>query len=283
MAGSLPRIAILVAAALFLAAVAATITFAAGGGTAPVTPVAAPVPQAQPELVVPDVRHQPYVFAKSTLEEGGFAWQVRGAVQGFAANEVASQSPAPGTRLVDTGTPLVVLTLARNAKYKQEGAPENTSSYRGTAVRLVGAPAVAPKPAAAPKAAPAAKAKPKPAAAPKKAAAPAKPAQKTPRPVAFVVAGAKPEPLDEMPLPDRARALARWLEKHPQKTPANANHWLYQHSWIVTGARMGWWRGAEALRELVKVDQRAQKVWGFGARSEQLARAALAEVEAHGA
>lgn len=282
---NLPRIAILVSAALFLAAVAATITFAAGGGSAPVAPVVAPVAPVKPEIVVPDVRRQVYVFAKSTLEEAGFAWQVKGGVQGFAANVVATQHPAPGTRVVDTGTPLVTLTLSRSSRYKQVGAPESGSTYPGTAVRLAGTAAVQeapPKPAAAPKTAPAAK--PKPAAVPKKAPAAAKPAQKASypqkRPVAFVVAGATPEPLDEMPLTDRVAALSRWLEKHPQKSPANAEHWLYQHSWIVTGARMGWWQGAAALRDLVKVDQRVQKLWGFGARSQQLARAALAEVEA---
>ena len=54
-------------------------------------------------IVVPDVRRQVYVFAKGTLEEGGFAWKVTGSVAGYSANRVAAQSPAPGTRVLDTG------------------------------------------------------------------------------------------------------------------------------------------------------------------------------------
>ena len=69
----------------------------------------------------------------------------------------------------------------------------------------------------------------------------------------------------------------------PKVSPANVDHWLFQHSWVVTGARFGWWQGAEALRLLVRVDERAQKLWGVGTRSAQLARRALAEVEARGA
>jgi acetylornithine deacetylase/succinyl-diaminopimelate desuccinylase-like protein len=98
--------------------------------------------------------------------------------------------------------------------------------------------------------------------------------------VAFAVAGAPKEPLDEMPLPDRARRLGRWIDAHPKPTDAAVRHWLYQNEWIVTGARFGWWRGAEALRTLIAVDRRTESVWGVGARSERLARAALAEVEA---
>jgi hypothetical protein len=56
------------------------------------------------------------------------------------------------------------------------------------------------------------------------------------------------------------------------------NHWLYQHNWIVTGAGFGWSSGEEALRTLVAVDRRVQKLWGVGGRSEQVARRALAEV-----
>ncbi len=286
MGGSLPRIAILVSAALFLAAMAATITLAAGGGSSPAAPAATTAAAPKPEIVVPDVRRQAYVFAKGMLEESGFAWQVKGSVQGYSANHVVGQSPAPGTRVVDTGTPLVTLTLTRSAGYKEEGTPENASNYRGTPVVLAGTAAVStpPKPAAAPKTAPKPKAAAKPAAkSPAKAAAAAKAQYPQKRPPAFVVAGALPEPLDEMPLPDRAKALGMWVEQHRRISPANVDHWLYQHSWIVTGARMGWWRGAEALRELARVDRRVQQLWGIGARSAQLARAALAEVEARAA
>ena len=56
------------------------------------------------------------------------------------------------------------------------------------------------------------------------------------------------------------------------------DHWLYQHNWIVTGARFGWWQGATALRILIRVDGRVESRWGIGYRSEAIARRALAEV-----
>src|SRR5437868_6003372 len=87
----------------------------------------------------------------------------------------------------------------------------------------------------------------KPATATKPAAKP-KPAG---RPPAFHVAGARKEPLDEIPLPKRAARLEGWLARHPHPTNANVSYWLYQNAWIVTGARFGWWHGAQALRLLV--------------------------------
>src|SRR5919106_478056 len=129
----LPRFGAIVIGCLFASA---TITFAAGNGAQPAAP-AQPAVVAQPSaLVVPDVRNQAYVFAKGTLEDSGFAWKVTGSVEGYAANVVASQSPAAGTRVVDTGAPLVTLTLARNPGYVQEGEPENASPYTGTALEL---------------------------------------------------------------------------------------------------------------------------------------------------
>src|SRR5438067_1470300 len=87
---------------------------------------------------------------------------------------------------------------------------------------------------------------------PKGAPAPAK------RPPAFVVAGAPKEPLHEMPLVQRAKLLSTWIASHP-RTPATVRHFLYQNSWVVTGARFGWWHGADALRELIAADRLAQK------------------------
>ena len=78
----------------------------------------------------------------------------------------------------------------------------------------------------------------------------------------------------------RAQALAAWIEKHRQPTAANLNYWLYEHAYIVAGARFGWWHGAEALQILIGVDQRAEKLWGVGKQSELVARKALAEVQA---
>ena len=250
----------------------ATLAFAASSTlSSPATPPATPVAAAPEPLVVPDVRKQAYVFAKGTLEQGGFAWRVEGGVAGFAANVVVSQSPEPGSRLVPDGAPIVVLRLSRNSAYKQEGMPENVSPYPGKVARLFGATKPKVKPAQ-----PTAAAKP---------AAPAKPALKSTtkppaRKPAFTVPGALKEPADEILLSARAKRLAAWVEAHPRRTAANVNYWLYQHSWIVTGARFGWSDGAEALGTLVAVDARVQKLWGVGAQSEQVARQALTEVEA---
>jgi hypothetical protein len=100
------------------------------------------------------------------------------------------------------------------------------------------------------------------------------------RPAAFYVPGAPTEPLNEIALPVRARWLDAWLTAGRGPTAANERHWLYQHAWIVTGARFGWWRGAEALRLLIRVDRRIESRWGLGYRSEAVARRALAAVEA---
>ena len=252
----------------------ATLTFAANSQlTGPSTPAEPAVASVPTVLVVPDVRRQAFVFAKGTLEDAGFSWKVTGSVEGYAANLVASQSPEPGTRVVDTGSPTIQVTLAPNGQYKQEGSPENAAPYPGSAVKVAGAeaPVATPAPAVEP-AAPAAK--PTPAAKPKATA--------SKRPPAFAVPGGKAEPLDEMPLPNRAKALGRYVASHPADA-ASVNHFLYQHAWIVTGAELGWWRGVEALELLVAVDHQAQQRWGYGAKSESLARAALARVKAKSA
>ena len=88
------------------------------------------------------------------------------------------------------------------------------------------------------------------------------------------------EPVDEITLPARARRLVAWLTPTRGPTADNLHHWLFQHAWIVAGARFGWWHGAEALRILIRVDRRIESRWGIGYRSEQVARRALAEVEA---
>ena len=269
----LPRLAI---AGFLVVLATATITFAAETRQAPApnTPVAQAAPTS---LLVPDVRRQAYVFVKSTLEESGFAWRVTGSVAGYSANLVASQSPAPGTIVVDTGAPTIVLSLSKG-RYSQEGTPENASPYPGTEIRLPGT-FTKPKKQAAPKkkAAPAKKVVPKKKAvpAPKAKVAP-KPAAK--RPAAFDVPGAKREPLNEIPLPARARALDAWLTTHRTLSTTNVKYWLYQHAWVVAGAKLGWWRGEEALRLLLKADERVQRIWGIGSRSEAVARAALADV-----
>jgi hypothetical protein len=280
----LPRVFVLVVVALLATA---TITFAAETRSGPAA--SAPVEStAKKVLLVPDVRGQAYVFAKSTLEENGFAWRVTGSVQGYAANLVASQSPAPGSRVYDTGAPMITLGLNVNTRYPQAGSPENVSSFPGTVIQRVGVvtkakakpkakvktkpkakPKMKAKPKAKPKTKPKAKTQPKPK---------PKPRSKHARPPAFVVPGAKREPLDEIPLTARARRLDTWLSSNRSLSGEHVNYWLYQHSWIVTGAKLGWWHGAQALERLIQVDRRVQRVWGIGSRSERLARAALAEV-----
>ena len=290
----LPRLGIAVLVCLLAAAAA---TFAAGQTIArsPSHKRAAAVHLPPASLVVPDVRRQAYVFAKETLEDDGFAWRVAGPVQGYAANLVVAQQPGAGSRLVDTGAPTIVLRLARNPRYPEHGTPENLSTYAGTALQLVGVPARRSTPSAKPeRPVPRAKHTVEPRAvepAPRKPksrpSTAEKPAAKKPvvhrypqhRPPAFVARAARREPLDEMPLPERARKLGGWLASHPRPTSGNVHYWLYQHAWIVQGARFGWWHGAEALRILIADDRRAESMWGIGARSGALARAALAEVE----
>jgi hypothetical protein len=262
----LPRLAV-VGVVLMLAS--ATLAVGAAKRMAAV-PKGAPAPVPVATVVVPDVTGQAFVFAKGTLEDTGLAWKVIGSVHGYAANKVLTQTPVAGTKLKDTGAPTITLKLERTS-YAEEGEPEDVSPYFGTSIVPIGlpktTPAAAPKPAAvAPK--PPAKA----AAAPETAAA----ATRAPD---FEVAGAPKEPQKEMPLPQRAHLLAEWISAHA-KTRANVRHFLYQHSWIVTGAKFGWWHGAAALEELIAADRLAQQRWGIGRKSEVVARAALAGVEA---
>jgi PASTA domain len=287
----LPRLAAIVLLGL---ALTATLTYAAGRNlNATPVPAAAAAPKAVP-LVVPDVRNQAFVFAKGALEDGGFAWRVDGPVHGYSSNTVVSQSPSPGSKILDTGSPLVILTLKRTSGYAETGQAEDASSYAGTAVRsaelasTLGPAAPATSTAAATTTqATTTEATTTTAPAPKPAT-PAKTATKTDssatrwpqhRPPAFTVAGGHKEPLKEMPLPVRAQALRTWLEAHPHNTRANVAHWLYQNEWIVAGAKLGWWRGAEALATLVAVDRRTQQLWGIGAKSAVLAQRALREVQ----
>ena len=246
-------------------------------------------------LTVPDVRKKAYVFAKGILQDAGFAWRVDGTVKGFSANTVTVQRPAPGTKVIDNGAPLVVLSLSRNTTYGESGLPENSAPYKATRVVLVsdwardqiepttsGETETTSTETAATTTAPAATTTAPVATTTEPAGTttePEQPQEKTRKPD-FEVAGAPVEPADEMPLPDRARALERRLAGNSKPRQRLINFWLYQHSWIVTGARFGWHDGAQALRILIKVDQSLERRFGFGARSEVVARRALAYVEA---
>lgn len=128
------RLLFLVAVVAALGA-SATLTYAAGRQLAAAPPATPPAAAKPATVVVPDLRGEAFVFAKQQLQDSGFAWRVVGGVEGFAANTVVAQSPAAGTTLVDTGAPLVKVTLARNGKYRPSGEPQNTSPYGPTAAR----------------------------------------------------------------------------------------------------------------------------------------------------
>jgi len=242
-------------------------------------------------LTVPDVREKAYVFAKGILQDAGFAWRVEGSVKGFAANSVTVQRPAPGTKVIDNGAPVVVLSLSRNTAYGESGLPENAAPYKGTRIVLVSDWARDQTPTTqetattetTPTTMETAPTTTEPAATttepPGTTTEPEQPVDKTREPD-FEVPGAPAEPADEMSLPDRARALQDRLAGPKKPSQRLINFWLYQHSWIVTGARFGWHDGAQALRTLIKVDQSLERRFGFGAKSEVVARRALAYVEA---
>jgi hypothetical protein len=260
-AAMIPRVIVIAAAVLF---VTATITYAAGTALR-----ARPSTSKQPAksarlLVVPDVRRQVFVFAKGMLEDEGFGWQVEGSVHGYPSNVVVSQSPAARTRVIDTGAPKITVELSRNTKYSEAGEPEDRSPYGASVIRVFRRHT--------------AKHRTKSGAATSTAKGHSRRTQA--RRPAFVVPGAPREPVREMSLPVRARRLAAWLEHHPRSSEENIHHWLYQHAWIVTGAKFGWSGGAEALGVLVKVDRRAEQLWGIGSHSRQIALRTLRSVHA---
>ncbi len=276
LAALLPRF--VVVTAVFVLATG-TLTFAAERrltAAAPAKPAVTP----PAVLVVPDVRSQAYVFAKGILEDAGFAWRVMGGVRGFASNLVAVQTPSPGSRVVDTGAPTIVLRLSKGA-YGEHGKAADESPYAGTEIRFADGVAAAPSAPAKKKTKP--RAKPRKRMSIKPRAKPRlkpKPRVKAgPRPAAFAVPGAPREPLDEITLRARANRLAAWIRTRPAPTNRNVRHWVYQHAWVVTGATFGWWHGAVALRTLIGVDRRVQALWGVGYGSEAVARAALRTVE----
>ena len=214
-------------------------------------------------LVVPDVRSQPYVFAKGILEDAGFAWRLKGGAKGFPANVVVTQKPAPGTLLVDTGAPTVVLLLERNTDYEQRGLPKNSSPYEGTKNVPWQDPTGASDP---------------PSEGPAPAAAPDSSSEEPePRPPVFVEPGAPPEPPDEITLVVRVDKLAAKLDGAAQ-TEDLVSHWLFQHEWVVTGALFGWHGGEKALVKLIALDEDLEVRWGIGALSADVARDALKEV-----
>jgi beta-lactam-binding protein with PASTA domain len=125
---TLPRVTALAAAGLL---VSATISLAADKPVAR-KPASHMLVQRQ-VMVVPDVTHQMFVFASGMLEDSGFGWKVRGA-DGYPVNVVVSQSPKPGTHVIDTGAPTVTLQLVRG-RGVELGTPQNRSPYGASLIR----------------------------------------------------------------------------------------------------------------------------------------------------
>jgi beta-lactam-binding protein with PASTA domain len=259
---------------------AATFTLAAEKKAATPTQTVASQAAKPTLLTVPDVRGKAYVFAKGILQDSGLAWRVQGSVQGYAANSVAYQSPRAGARVVDNGAPTVTLRLSKNSAYGERGLPENEAPYPGTRILSLSewrAEHVQPQETTSTSPTTTATTT---------TTSTTTETQPAPEPAEtrepdFEVRGAPIEPTDELTLPARARMLARSMDAMSKPTNRLVNYWLYQHAWIVTGARFGWHDGAEALRILIKVDQSLVRRFDFGARSEVVARRALAYVEAN--
>jgi beta-lactam-binding protein with PASTA domain len=228
-----------------------------------------------PTKVVPGVIGQPYVFAESTLQQAGFGWKVVGSVAGWAGVTVSSQTPAPGTKVVDTGAPLVTLRLVKPKGYVTQGTPENSSPYAGTKIMLSASSTGTGQSTTSAQTTTTGTFS----TTTVKKTSRSTTSQAETRPPAFTIAGAKSEPLDEIPLLQRAKNLSTWLDSHRQASAASERYWLFQHAWIVTGAKFGWWHGAQALEILIAVDKRVEALWGMGAASEREARQALAYVE----
>jgi hypothetical protein len=258
----------------------------------------------KPPIEIPDVVGEVFVTAKEDLDRAGLAWEVVGPVRGFHTNYVASQSPAAGTRVLNTGAPLVDLTLRKNPGQPQHGEPEQHSLEPGTLIKLYTGPASgvttstpAPTTTAV---APTTSTRRATTTAPRTTTTTARPATTTTaaptpkftttvstspqtpvRPPAFVIPGAKKELVGELPLPRRAALLLRYVSKHRKPTDKVVKHWLVQHAWIVAGARFGWWHGEQALLTLIRVDHQVERQWKIGYKSERVAQRALAFVRAH--
>jgi hypothetical protein len=129
---TLPRLTAVAAAGLL---VSATISLAADKPALPKKP-ATHTSQSQKVMTVPDVRGQLFVFASGALEDSGFGWKVRGAVEGYPANVVVAQRPMPGTHVYDTGAPTITLHLVRG-KGAQLGEPQDRSPYGASLIRHV--------------------------------------------------------------------------------------------------------------------------------------------------
>ena len=103
----------------------------AGGRRAGRRSAATPRPAAEPDptpeiLVVPDVRRQAYVFAKGILQDAGFAWKVEGSVRRLRRQH--RRRPGPGARHPRRRQRRADrrVTLKPAARTHERGVPENS-------------------------------------------------------------------------------------------------------------------------------------------------------------
>ena len=129
---TLPRVTAVAAVVLL---VSATISLAADKPAAVRKPSNHQAAQRQ-VMVVPDVRHQLFVFASGMLEDGGFGWKVRGSVGGYPTNVVVEQKTKPGTHVYDTGAPTITVWL-EHGRGPELGEPQNRSLYGASLIRRV--------------------------------------------------------------------------------------------------------------------------------------------------
>ena len=276
---------------------AASWTLAAGGPQDSETATTAPAAgePAKPEvLVVPDVKRQAYVFAKGILQDAGFAWRVKGAVKGYAANTVATQSPAAGhAGRRQRRAPGRRHPASRSTEYAERGVPENESPYEGTPVVLMSdwhaeqppgrdrSRAAGDHDRSGPRPRPHRPRRPRPQRPPPPLRRPPPSrsrAPTAPRTSSFRARRASPSTRCRSRSARRSSSAA-WPRSRRGPGEKFVGHWLYQHAWIVTGAGFGWRNGDDALRTLVQVDRSLYVRFGFGAKSEQVARRMLAWVE----
>ena len=194
-------------------------------------PSGAPAPgRRSPTVVVPDVTGQAFVFAKGTLEDTGFAWKVVGSVHGYAANKVASQTPAAGTKLKDTGAPTITVDAGAHVLSGEGRARGRLAVLPARPCRRSGSKPPPCAPARRLPAAPAAKPQPRNRSPPRR---PSPRAAERAHPPS-TVAGAPKEPRKEMALPQRAQLLSGWIagasedegERAPLPLPAQLDrHW----------------------------------------------------------
>ena len=195
---------------------------------------------------------QAYVFAKGILQDAGFAWRVEGSVQGYAANTVAIQNPAPGTRVIDNGAPIVVLGLSQERCLRRARPAGEQLALRRDACRAghrleqearrarlatTTAPAATTTEPAATTTEPAVTTT-EPAATPTGP----EPQQKNREPD-FMVPGAPIEPADEMPLPaartGSPSGVPRMCRSPLSRSSTSGSTSIRGSS---TGARFGWYR-----------------------------------------